>query len=286
MKRSPIKSDALITLGCALYALAFDWFYVPNTLTCGGFTGIAQILNFFFPALPIGVTVLVMNLPLYVLGLRRFGLAFLMKSLYATALSSVLVDILAALHTFQPRDSLLACLYGGVLLGAAGGLMMREEATTGGTELATWLLRRRVPGLSLGNILLVLDLAVILCYAAAFGNLNNALYGGVALFVTTKVIDLIVYGGNTGKLAYIISTHEAELTKELLDLGVGATRLTAVGAYTGADRPVLLCAVRRREIVLVKRLVHELDPDAFFILCDAGEVLGNGFGTFDPTAFG
>ena len=284
MKQFPIKSYALITSGCALYALAFDWFYVPNNLTCGGFTGIAQILNFFFPLLPIGLTVLVMNLPLYVLGLRRFGLAFLMKSLYATALSSVLVDVLAALHTFQPRDPLLACLYGGVLLGAAGGLMMREEATTGGTELATWLLRRRVPGLSLGNILLVLDLAVILCYAAAFGNLNNALYGGVALFVSTKVIDLIVYGGNTGKLAYIISTHESELTKELLDLGVGATRLTAVGAYTGADRPVLLCAVRRREIVLVKRLIHKLDPDAFFILCDAGEVLGNGFGTFDSVS--
>ena len=282
MKKEFWKSYAVITLGCALYALAFDWFYAPNDLTCGGFTGVAQIIHFFAPSLPVGVLILALNVPLYLLGLRRFGLGFLAKSLYATALSSVLMDAIAALHTFSPLDPLLACLYGGVLLGASGGVMMREEATTGGTELASWLVKPHVPQLSLGSVLLGLDLAVIFCYAAAFGNLNNALYGGVALFVTTKVIDLLVYGGNTGKLTFIVSERQEELAERLLELGMGVTRLDGTGAFTKSARPVLLCAVRRREIVLVRRTVKETDPDAFFIMCDASEVLGEGFGEYKP----
>ncbi|MBE6909657.1 MAG: YitT family protein [Ruminococcaceae bacterium] len=280
--KETIKSYAIITLGCALYALAFNWYYVPNNLTCGGFTGVAQILNFFIPVLPVGLTMLALNVPLYVMGLRRFGFGFLVKSLYATAACSVLVDVIAALYTFQPMDELLACIYGGVILGVGCGLMLRKEATIGGTELASWLLRRRLPHISIGNILLGLDLAVITAYAAAFRNLNNALYGGVALFVTIKVMDLIIYGGNNGKLAHIISSKEEEIAKALLSAGVGVTKLRAVGAYTNTDRAVLLCAVRRREIVMVKRLVEEIDPNAFFIMSDTSEVLGEGFGEYKP----
>ena len=283
MKRNEtLKSYAIISLGCVLYALALDWFYVPNDLTCGGLTGIAQILHVFVPALPVGVTVIAMNIPLFAAGFRRFGFGFLVKSLYAMALSSAMMDVIALAHSFQPMDKLLASLYGGVLLGVGGGIMMAQEATTGGTELATWLVKRRFPALSLGNILLGLDLSVILIFAAVFRELSNALYGGVALYVTTMVMDRIVYGGNTGKLAYIISTRENEIARKLLDIGVGVTRFPATGAYSGQDRTVLLCAVRRREIVTVRHLVKATDPEAFFIIWDAAEVLGKGFGEYDP----
>ncbi len=285
MNGKTLKSYAVVTLGCVLYALAFDWYYAPNNLTCGGLTGVAQIVNFFFPVLPVGAMIIVLNVPLFVVGVRRFGFGFLVKSLYAMALSSVLVDLIASLHEFRAMDELLACIYGGVILGAGCGLIMHEETTTGGTELASWLLKRRVPHLSVGNILLGLDLAVIIGYAAAFRNLDNALYGGIALFITTKVMDLLIYGGNTGKLTYIISARETEITERLLELGVGVTKLSAMGAYTRTERPILLCAVRRREIVLVKRTVKELDPDAFFITCDAGEVLGEGFGEYKSDGF-
>ncbi len=282
MSKAILKSYLNITLGCVVYALAFDWFFVPNNLTCGGLTGVSQIINYFVPVLPVGVMIIVLNAPLFVLGLRRFGFAFLIRSLYAMALSSVLVDVVAAIHAFHPLDPLLAGLYGGVVLGVGCGVIMREEANTGGTELGASLLKHRFPHLSLGNVLLGLDLTVILAYAAAFRDLSNALYGGVALYVSTKVIDLFVYGVNTGKLAYIISKREDEITRRLLALDMGVTKLAAMGAYTGDERPVLLCAVRRREVVAVKRLVKELDPDAFFILCDAGEVLGEGFGEYKP----
>ena len=283
MKRNDtIKSYAIITFGCFLYGLALDWFYVPNNLTCGGLTGVSQIINHFVPVLPVGVMIIIMNVPLFLLGFRRFGFGFLVKTLYCMLCSSIMVDVVAAIHTFQPMDKMLAGLYGGVIIGVGTGLMMAQEATTGGTELATWLVRRHFPSLSLGNILLALDLAVIIGFAAVFRDFNNALYGAAALYVATKVVDRIVYGGNTGKLAYIISEREDEVAAALLGMGVGVTRFQAEGAYTGTERPVLLCAVRQREIVAVKRLVKEMDPDAFFIMWDAGEVLGEGFGEYDP----
>ena len=285
MKRNEtLKSYAIITFGCILYGLALDWFYIPNDLTCGGLTGVAQIIHFFAPVLPVGMLVIAMNVPLFVLGFRQFGFGFLVKTLYGMLCSSIMVDVITWIPVFQPLDKMLAGLYGGVIMGVGSGIMMAEEATTGGTELATWLIRRHFPNLSLGNILLGLDLTVILIFAAVFHDFNNALYGGLALFIATKVVDRIVYGGNTGKLAYIISEKEDEITEKLLGLNVGVTKLNAMGAYTRTERQILLCAVRRREIVVVKRLVKEIDPDAFFIMCDAGEVLGEGFGEYDPKA--
>lgn len=277
-----IKEYLVITFGCVLYAIAFDWFYMPNNLTCGGLTGVAQILHFLFPVLPIGTLLIVMNVPLYIIGFRRFGFRFLVKSLYAMALSSVLVDVVASHYSFYPMDELLACLYGGVLLGVGCGLINSMESNTGGTELLSWILKRRLPQLSLGNVMLGLDLTVIIAYAAAFRKLDNALYGGIALFVTSKVVDLFVYGGNSGKLAHVISAKEDEIAAALLAEGVGVTKLQAIGAYTKTERPILLCAVRRREIVMVKRIVKELDPDAFFIVSDTSEVLGEGFGEYKP----
>ena len=253
-----LKQYVSITLGCALMALAFDWFYAPNELTLGGFTGIAQVINFFVPALPVGVTVIVLNAPLF------------------------LMNLINAVYTFQPMDKLLGCIYGGVLVGVSLGWLLREEATTGGTELGAWLLKAKIPGLSIGTLCLAIDLTIIVFYAAVFRSLENALYGGIALYISTKVMDMVVYGGSAAKLAYIISNEQEKITHELLARDMGVTRLTAEGAYTHNDKPVLLCAVRRREIVAVKRLVNEIDPTAFFIVCDAREVLGEGFGEYKP----
>ena len=201
-----VRSYVIITLACVLYALSFNWFYAPNDFTVGGFTGISQIINFFVPVLPIGTMVIVLNVPLFVVGLKKFGFAFLCKSIYTMALSSVLIDVVDVIHQFSPMDPLLACLYGGVTLGVASGLIFREEATTGGSELGAWIVRSYVERLSIGNICLGIDLTIILIYAAVFRSLNNALYGALALYITTKVLDLVVYGQNTAKLASMLGT--------------------------------------------------------------------------------
>ncbi len=280
--RAQARSYTIVTLACVLYALSFDWFYAPNDFTVGGFTGISQIINFFIPVLPVGVMIIVLNVPLFALGLKKFGFAFLVKSIYTMALSSVLIDVIAAIHEFAPMDPLLACLYGGVTLGIASGLLFREETTTGGSELGAWIVRSHVERLSIGNICLGIDLTIILIYAAVFRSLNNALYGALALYITTKVLDLVVYGQNTAKLAYIISDKYEQIMQEMIARDMGATLIHGKGGYTGADRPLLLCAVRNKEAVSIKRFIKELDPDAFFIVCDASEVLGEGFGVYNP----
>ena len=280
--REQVRSYVIITLACVLYALSFNWFYAPNDFTVGGFTGISQIINFFIPVLPVGVMVIVLNVPLFVVGLKKFGFAFLCKSIYTMALSSVLIDVVDVIHQFSPMDPLLACLYGGVTLGVASGLIFREEATTGGSELGAWIVRSHVERLSIGNICLGIDLTIILIYAAVFRSLNNALYGALALYITTKVLDLVVYGQNTAKLAYIISDKYEEIMQEMIARDMGATLLNGKGIYTGSERPLLLCAVRNKEVVSIKRFIKELDPDAFFIVCDASEVLGEGFGVYNP----
>ena len=280
--REQVRSYVIITLACVLYALSFNWFYAPNDFTVGGFTGISQIINFFVPVLPIGTMVIVLNVPLFVVGLKKFGFAFLCKSIYTMALSSVLIDVVDVIHQFSPMDPLLACLYGGVTLGVASGLIFREEATTGGSELGAWIVRSHVERLSIGNICLGIDLTIILIYAAVFRSLNNALYGALALYITTKVLDLVVYGQNTAKLAYIISDKYEKIMQEMLRRDMGVTLLNGKGGYTGAERPLLFCAIRKKEAVSIKRYIKELDPDAFFIVCDASEVLGEGFGVYNP----
>ena len=280
--REQVRSYVIITLACVLYALSFNWFYAPNDFTVGGFTGISQIINFFIPVLPVGVMIIVLNVPLFIVGLKKFGFAFLVKSIYTMAMSSVLIDVVDVIHQFSPMDPLLACLYGGVTLGVASGLIFREEATTGGSELGAWIVRSYVERLSIGNICLGIDLTIILIYAAVFRSLNNALYGALALYITTKVLDLVVYGQNTAKLAYIISDKYEEIMQEMIARDMGATLLNGKGIYTGSERPLLLCAVRNKEVVSIKRFIKELDPDAFFIVCDASEVLGEGFGVYNP----
>ena len=236
--REQVKSYIIVTLACVLYALSFDWFYAPNGFTVGGFTGISQIINFFAPILPVGTMVIVLNVPLFIVGLKKFGFAFLCKSIYTMTLSSILIDVVAAIHKFAPMDPLLACLYGGVTLGIASGLLFREETTTGGSELGAWIVRSHVERLSIGNICLGIDLTIILIYAAVFHSLNNALYGALALYITTKVLDLVVYGQNTAKVAYIISDKYEEIMQEMLRRDMGVTLLNGKGGYTGAERPL------------------------------------------------
>ena len=268
----------IITLGSAVYALGFVWCYAPNGIAFGGITGVAQIVNFLIPALPIGVTVIVLNIPLFVLGWRLIGGRLLVTSLYAMALSSVFIDVLTPLYDWPPMEPLLACIFGGVLLGLSLGLVFQQGATTGGTDLLARLLKLKLAWLPMGKLLMGIDLAVILAVAAVFRALDAALYGLVALYISTIVMDGVLYGLDTAKVAYIISDRNKEISAAIVkDLDRGVTILHGQGAYTGADKDVLMCAFKQREIAAIKAAVKDIDPAAFVIVCDAHEVLGEGF---------
>ena len=279
-----LKAYSLITFGALIYALSFNWFFQPNHIAFGGLTGIAQILNRIWPVLPVGAMVIVMNVPLFVAGVRRMGVGLLLSSLYCMAVSSIFVDIMAAVHTFSPMDPLLASLYGGLTLGFSLGLVLMANATSGGTELLARLLKYRLPNLSMGRLCLVIDLVVIVAYAAAFRSLNNALYGIVALYIATIVMDMVIYGSQRAVLAYIISDHSGTIAAALLELDMGITLLNGTGGFSGGEKRVILCAIRRRQVAMVKELVNERDPAAFVIVCQAHEVLGEGFTAYDKNA--
>ena len=267
-----------ITAAALVYAVGFDGFYAPNRIGFGGVTGVGQALHALFPVLPVGGVALVLNLPLFFLGWRLLGGRLLVSSLFAMTLSSLLVDLLALLIPFQPLDPMLAAVCGGAMVGLALGIIFTQGATTGGTDLAARLLKLKLPWLSLGKLLLFLDLAVIALSALVFGSLRTALYGVISQTVSAFVTDTVLYGLDSAKVAYIISDRfQAVCSAIARDLERGVTILHGEGGWSGADKRVLLVAFKQRQIVSLKRAVKETDPDAFLIVCDAREVLGNGF---------
>lgn len=272
----------IITLSCALYALGFNWFFAPNHLSVGGFTGIAQIVNYFIPDASIGMVVLLLNIPLFILSYRRVGRIWLVATLYATFLSSIMIDLMAAVYTFPPTEPILASVFGGAMVGLGCGLLMRESATTGGSELAARLLKLHFPGLSIGTLCLFVDGLVIVSYAAVFRDMTQSLYAALALFIVTKTTDWVVYGDNGGKVAYIISEQYEAITHELLKLDRGVTLLNGWGGFSGKPKNVILCAFSKAQIVAIKAIVKEADTNAFMIVCDAHEVVGEGFGVNTP----
>ena len=271
-----IWSAGVIMFGCAAYALSFHWFFKTSGFVMGGFTGIAQILNRLIPGLPVGATVFFMNLPLMILFVKKEGLRRLWLTWFAITLSSVMIDLLDQLP-FAPVEDIPAFVCGGVLMGASLGLLLRKNATTGGTELAARLLQLRFKHLSIGRICLGIDLCIIAAYALVFRELDHAVYGTIAMVISSRVMDMVVYGSVNAKLAVIISCRCKEITQKLLSMDIGVTVLDGQGAYSGESRQVILCAFKYPRIAAIKAAAARLDPEMFFIVCDAREVLGKGF---------
>ena len=281
MIRKTLRSYAVITVGSVLFALAFDWFFAPNRVAIGGVTGAAQVLNALLPVLPVGLLTIALNVPLFLAGWRLLGFHLLASSLYSMAVSSAAIDLLALAWDFPAMDPMLATLCGGALLGLSLGLVFSQGATTGGTDIVARLLKRKFPWLPMGQLLLVPDGVVLAAAALVFGDVSAALYGAVALFVTSRVMDMVLYGLDTCKTAYIISDRWRDIAGVLLkEQDRGVTILRGQGAYTGEDKQVLLVAFRQRDIAQLRRTVHDLDPRAFMIVCNAQEVLGEGFGDY------
>ena len=275
-----VRSCGIITLGAVIYALAFDWFVAPNQIAMGGVTGLAQIVNALVPVLPVGVLSILVNVPLFLAGWRLLGGRLLVSSLYAMAVSSLAIDVIAWMHTFPPMDPILATLYGGAGMGVGLGLVFSQGATTGGTDIIGKLLKLKFPWLPIGKLVMIPDMVVVIRAAVVFGTVNAALYGLIQMYLLSKVMDMILYGWDTSRVAYIITDRWEETVQGLLDMNRGVTLLQGKGAYTGAEKQVLLVAFRQREIVPIKRMLREIDPKAFFIVCDAHEILGEGFGDY------
>ena len=267
----------VIVLGSAIYATGFSFFLYPNSVVTGGVTGIAMIINY-LTQIPVGVLTIIMNIPLFILALRKLGLRFCIGSLVGMILASVFVDILTPLRINATTNVLLAALYGGLIEGAGLGLVYRVGASTGGSDIASKLLRARYPYINLGTIILLVDLVVVLAFAVIFKKFDSVMYSIIAMFVSTRVVDFVLYGVSTSKLCFII-TDSTDQVKEAITttLHRGATILHGEGAYSGLSKEVILCAVKKQQVVELRRLVRSIDENAFIIFATAQEVFGEGF---------
>ncbi len=261
-------------LGSFFIASSFNLFLLPNRIASGGVSGISVILNTLTQINP-AYTQWALNIPLFLAGVLVLGKQFGVK----TAVGSVVLPLFVLLtaHWNAPtHDPLLASLYGGLGVGIGLGLVFRGRGSTGGLDVAAQIVHR-VFGMRLGLAVAVLDGLVILS-AGLFISLENALYALIGLFATSKTIDIIQTGFQTSKAAFIISKHPARVSNAILhELDRGLTKLQGVGGYTGDERPVLLTVVGQNEVVRLKILVRDADPDAFVIITNAAEVLGEGF---------
>ena len=279
--RTLIRNYLLIIIGTALVAFATASVLEPASLVTGGFTGIAIIVKQFTEHLlpggvPLSVTNLALNIPVFLIAIRLKGLRYLIHTLFATVMLSFWLSVLPVVP-LAGNDLLLASLYGGILMGAGIGLVFVTGATTGGTDLIAALVQHFLRHYSISNILWVIDTAVVLVGVYLYG-IQITLYAIIAIYLTSKISDGIIDGLKFSKAAFI-STEKPEALAALVmeELGRGVTGISATGMYSGDSKNMLLCVVSKKEIVRLKELAKSCDPNAFVIVTDVREVLGEGF---------
>jgi uncharacterized membrane-anchored protein YitT (DUF2179 family) len=277
-----------IVAGSICYAVAIGMFSAPNDIAPGGITGIATLLNYIsihwgFPfEIPIGVATIVMNVPLLIAAWTVLGRRLAIRTLWGILVSSVLVDVmdpyLNTLYSGEKANLILVCIFGGVILGFAVGLIMRRGGTTGGSEIISRLLEKKFPHMSVGNLIMVVDAVVIAISALVYGHLENAMYAVVFVFISSNVIDRVVYGGRSGKMVLIMTKKQPEVTAAIMSqINRGCTLLKAQGGYSGADQKMILCTLRRDELFHLRQVTFKIDPDAFVMVLSTDEVRGLGF---------
>jgi len=266
-----------VAFGCTLFALGFDIFLAPNGLNAGGISGLAMILEQLLGVGTVGLITMIMNLPLFAIGGIKIGRRFFFGSLVGMFLSSVLIDACSALP-IPAVEPLIAALYGGLICGIGLGVVFATGLSTGGSDIIVRLLKMRWQHVPIGTINTCFDLCVALLTGVVFRDITKALYSGVAIFITGSVIDAVVYRFDYSKVALIITKEYDKVAEEISTrLDRGATFLHGEGTFSRQNTKVILTAVKKQQLAELKQLVVETDPNAFIIVQEAHQVLGDGF---------
>lgn len=265
------------TIGLFLFATGIYVFTSKNQIAPGGVSGIATLVNY-LTGVPIGLTSLVINVPLLVLAFIFLGRNFVFRTLISVVILSFMLDIGVVWLPVYQENALLAAIFGGVCLGVGLSIVFMTESSTGGGDILGKLIQRRHPYLSIGKILLSIDFIVISMSAIVYKNIESAMYGLITMFITTKIVDAFLEACDKGKLLFIMSNQSDEVAKGITqELKRGATFLDGRGAYSGENKDVLIVAVKKREVYKAKTLIKYIDPSAFIVATEAGEIDGEGF---------
>ena len=271
---------AKVALGCAIFALGFDLFLEPNGLNAGGISGIAMIITHVTGFGSVGTLSALINLPLFFLGGKKIGVKFFVGSLLGTVLLSLFLDLFTLIPVIE-TEPLLACLYGGIICGLGLGVVFMSGASTGGSDILVRLLKSKYRNMNIGEISIVMDVAVAALTGFLFGDIANMLYILITVFASGQVVDAVVYKFDYSKVAYIISGKHQQIADAINDkLERGVTYLYGQGYFSGSDTKVILTAVKKGQLAQLKEMVVSIDPGAFIIVQEAHQVLGDGFAKF------
>ena len=281
MKKEWIKSVVLVVLGAVIYSVGTQYFVVPAQIAPGGAVGIALMINH-LTALPIGTLTLLINLPLLVLAWFYLSRQFTVRTAIATVLVTIILDfIVTPICPQYAGDRLLSSVYGGIVVGVGMAFIFLAGFTTGGTDIAGYLLQKKFPHYSIGHALMIIEGIILVMSIFVFQDVDAGLFGLISVYVQTKVIDMILYGSDAGSQAIIVTKHPQEIADRVIqELERTATILPAKGAYSGNPIDVVLCTVRKSEFVRLKRIIGQCDPSAFVMANETSEVLGLGFKGF------
>ncbi len=283
-KRSQLKDIILILVGTFLMAIAINFIYDPMEMITGGVTGLGIAIKYYSKDLveggiPIWVTNLLFNVPVFLISFKVFGFKYVSKTLFATLSLTFFLAVLPGWAIFE-SDYILSAVFGGLLSGIGIGLVLHTMSTTGGTDMLSMLVHHRRPYLTVPQIIFFIDGLIVLFGAVVFG-LKAALYATIAVYITSKVSDSLLDGFKFAKCAYIISDRAREIADEILvKLDRGVTGLDGEGMFSHLDKKVLYCVVSRKEMVQVLDIVYQMDPTAFVTISDVREVWGEGYGEF------
>lgn len=264
-------------IGCALFALGFDLFLMPGGMNAGGLSGLAMILVHVTGLGTVGVVSALMNVPLFILGGMKIGKKFFLGSLMGMLFSSVFIDLFAALPVPQV-EPMIGALYGGLVCGIGLGFVFAAGVSTGGSDIIVRLLKLKWRHVPIGVISMCFDACVAVLTGIVYREVSSALYTGIAIYITGKIIDMVVYSFDYSKVALIITKEYEQVAQVISDkLERGATYLYGEGTYSRKETKVVLTAVKKQQIAELKELVVNIDPDAFIIVQEAHQVLGDGF---------
>ncbi len=276
MVRKYIKETIEIVIGCILMAAGTSLFLLPNQLSSGGFAGISTIVYYLF-GLPLGTTMLILNIPLIILTIIRVGKETAIKGIIGTIVLSVFIDILEKFGALT-EDRLLACIYGGILIGLGTAIVLKANASTGGTDLLTYIIRSYKPHYRASNLIVIIDIAIVVLNVIFFREIEIGLYSAIAIYLSGKMIDVVFEGIYFTKTMFIVSSKYKEIAQEIgQKLDRGSTAVYAKGMYTREKKMMLWCVASRGEVAKIKQIAQEIDPRSFIVISSAREVWGKGF---------
>ncbi len=289
--KTVILDYLIIFAGSIIYAISIAVFTSPYNIAPGGIIGISTLLNYLFPFLPLGIMSFVLNIPIFIWGGKVLGWKYMTRSLVTTGISSVLIDFFALdfiTELISPfvgdMEMILVALFGGLLCGTGLALIFYRGSSTGGTDIVSRIMHEKLPHVSIGSFILIVDVCVVVLSAFVYGNIEAALYALICIFMSSRIIDTVLYGvsRNNGKLVFIVTAKYDDVCEVIMHkIDRGVTLIHAEGGYKRDDKRVILCALRPQQVHKASVLVKTVDPNAFIIITTANDIKGRGFPAID-----